>query len=402
MYFELGRCYSMTNCVVMDESSQFLSSLFPVEWFLPEWPHGSLVYLRATLENNTWGLSLIENTVPGVLLQLLMDRRVRLHWIILSFQMQSKTELLTKTESGLCFLWAWAVAFPHNVTWHRVIHAATSIQEWAESGSCVLMVACVCSGHAVCREGCGDRQEAGFVLCKGGKFVLCLRAFISIALGHHKLCMWIWSPSENMGSRAGGTVLGAYRDCVACKMCLQHELDPQKVFLHCWLGCKIGVCWQKCHISPCTADLREETRWKHRSGRAGICIAQLSEVFFYMDQILMALTGHKSHGIFLYRQLTVPCPFCFCRASIPHLLFASPPHTSWCGAFWSLFLGWISQLLQGGLLYKLGKSRTIFSLSTVLFFACSPALAGWTWTSSARSCSTTVMSTRMGKFRNLN
>lgn len=44
-------------------------------------------------------------------------------------------------------------------------------------------------------------------------------------------------------------------------------------------------------------------------------------------------------------------------------------------AFCSFFLGWISQLLHGGLLYKLGKSRAIFSLSS--FSLClQPSISG--------------------------
>lgn len=73
----------------------------------------------------------------------------------------------------------------------------------------------------VCREECEDRQEVGFVLyaCvfKEAKVVL---PFIAIVLGHCKLCMGIWSPPEKVGSRGSGTALGAYRDNIACKVCL--------------------------------------------------------------------------------------------------------------------------------------------------------------------------------------
>lgn len=42
------------------------------------------------------------------------------------------------------------------------------------------------------------------------------KAFISVVLRHHKVCVWIWSPGK-LGTRRSGTALRAYRDYVACK-----------------------------------------------------------------------------------------------------------------------------------------------------------------------------------------
>lgn len=115
----------------------------------------------------------------------------------------------------------------------------------------------------------------------------------------------------------------------------------------------------------------------------------------------MALTKHKNRVAFPYS----PIPFLLLQGapsplpcSLPHLVWTdvesgclvAPPWVDFPAAAWPAAVqGW--------------GNPELFSLSAVFFcFACSPALAGWTWTSSARSCSTTATWTRMGKFRNLN
>lgn len=89
------------------------------------------------------------------------------------------------------------------------------LQLCADGCMCVYIIAMSCVGKGV------DRQEVGFVLyaCvfREAKVVL---PFIAIVLGHCKLGMGIWSPPEKVGSRGSGTALGAYRDNIACKVCL--------------------------------------------------------------------------------------------------------------------------------------------------------------------------------------
>lgn len=252
------------------------------------------------------------------------------------------------------------------------------------------------------------RGRAGDWICAVCECVL-RKEICTLPKGLHQHCPWppqavhvILITSWECGKQSRQELLGALRAywyCIACKVCLQHELDPQKVFLHCWLACKIAVCWQKCHISPCTAGLRVETRWKHRSGRAGICTAQLCEVLFFMDQILMALTEHQSRGAFLYSHLQFYAPSAF--AGHPFPIFCLLPHSIWDDVGLLVILPWVDPpVAPWWAALQAGEIQSHFL--SLFLFACSPALAGWTWTSSARSCSTTAMWTRMGKFRNLN
>lgn len=215
----------------------FFPLFFLWMWFSPEWPHGSWVHLRATIENY---------------LRFACNQQYSTHNV-------SSGPGGQKSLSSLDYLeFPDAVqdrAFDPNRMWSldssepELLHFPTV---WPGTGISVLphafgreqrtaavcwwLCVCVCVFWPCSVQGRVWGWAGGWIcavcLCKGGKFVLCLGAFISIALGRHKLCMWIWSPPENVGSRAGSTALGPCRGCVACKMCL---------------ACKIAVCWLMSH-----------------------------------------------------------------------------------------------------------------------------------------------------------
>lgn len=144
------------NMIWMDHHNFFL--LFSLwMWFSPEWPHGSLVHLRATIENylrsvcNQEYLIWCVSSAPDGLKSL-----SSLDYLDFPDAVQDRAFDPNR-------IWSLASSKPELLHFHTVwdICATMSIQERAENGSCVLMAACVCSGHAVC----GDGQEVAFVLC---------------------------------------------------------------------------------------------------------------------------------------------------------------------------------------------------------------------------------------------
>lgn len=201
-------------------------------WFSLQWPHGSWVHLRATIENYLRFAYNQQYSTHSV--SLAPDGQKSLSsWDYLEFPDANQDRAFDPNR-----MWCLDSSEPELLHFPTVWpgtgisvlpHPFRREQQLCADGSVCVFWLCSVQGRV---WGWAESWVCALDVCKGGKFLLCLGAFINIALGHHKLCMWIWSPPENVGRRAGSTALGACRGCVACTMCL---------------ACKIAVCWLMSH-----------------------------------------------------------------------------------------------------------------------------------------------------------